>query len=140
MSTSTYLACTAQVSLKFVFSCDLEKIGDKKQVFFLKKFRVTILSFLWSKILDISIKLCKSVYNINIYQHVQNHSFLKLLNAIFNFPKISGSIEALSPGAKTTHFSLACSYAYVCFSVCFSEQLHKCPIAFFIEIGGKSLL
>jgi hypothetical protein len=51
------------------------------------------LSFLWSKILDISIKLCKSVYNINIYPHVQNHSFLKLLNAIFNFPKISGSIK-----------------------------------------------
>jgi hypothetical protein len=92
------------------------------------------LSFLWSKIIDISIKLCKSVDNINIYPHVQNHSFLKLLNAIFIFfPKISGSIE---PRRQNDTFFIGLLIR-VCFSVCFSEQLHKCPIAILLKSEAK---
>jgi hypothetical protein len=41
----------------------------------------------------IDMKLCKSVDNINMYSQTQIHNFLELLNAIFYFPKLAGSME-----------------------------------------------
>jgi hypothetical protein len=58
-----------------------------KNIFFFI-FRATTFYFLF-----FDMKLCKSVDNINMYSQTQIHNFLELLNAIFYFPKLAGSME-----------------------------------------------